>query len=119
MPIRTGSVFWVILMFVVAGLQFNDPDPVPWVAVYGACGMTWLLRALHREVVFLEMALLGVLIFWMGALSHGVMGLIEVGSIGDMFASMSDDTPYVELAREFFGLAMTAIGLSCVLFYTR
>ena len=51
MPIRIGSVFWVILMFVVAGLQFNDPDPVPWVAVYGTCGMTWLLRALHREVV--------------------------------------------------------------------
>jgi hypothetical protein len=93
-----------VLFVACALLQYNDPDPLRWIAIYGlaaaACathgriGLDWLLAAA---------AALAALV-WAALLLPSVSGFRP----SDLFRTMKAETPAIELSREVLGLLIVA-----------
>jgi len=82
-------------------LQYNDPDPIRWMAIYGLAGLACLLALAGRlprlAPVLLGLAALG----WAATLAPGVVGRV---SLGELFESYVMKSEPVEEAREMGGL---------------
>lgn len=100
---------WVIAVLFVAfaWVQYNDPDPLIWMLVYGAVAVVYALAALdkpHRKLA------LGVCIGTVGwALTYvpAFWDWIQMGA-PSIVETMKAEKPYVELTREFLGLVLAA-----------
>ena len=99
-------------LFVVAAmLQYNDPDPLPWMAVYGlAAAACWLAPRKPRGWIL--PAGLGML-----SLAWGSFIAASVTTWA-VFDSM-DDNPQAELAREALGLAIVSVWMGLLAWMTR
>lgn len=98
-----------------ATVQFNDPDPVVWIAVYTAAAVMAGLAAVGLYYAP-ALLLLGVIVLvWMGTLVGGVSEFLAQGDAGLLFTGMSPERPYVELTREFLGLGIVLV--SCAIYF--
>jgi hypothetical protein len=90
-----------VLFLVAAALQYNDPDPLRWMAIYGLAALACLL-ALAGWLPRPAPALIGlVALAWAGTLAPGVMGRVSLGELFESYAMKSEP---VEEAREMGGL---------------
>jgi hypothetical protein len=87
-------------------IQFNDPDWLPWVAVYGTAAGVAALAAAGRRPRVLPLALGAACVGWMATLLGGVGDFLAQGEPGLILSGMSPDRPWVEETREFVGLAI-------------
>jgi hypothetical protein len=105
------------VLFLFAGaVQYNDPDPIRWMAIYGlaalACGL-WLARRLPGWMP----AVVGlVALGWAAILAPGVVGRV---SIGDLFESYAMKSEPVEEAREMGGLLIVTAWMAVLVFAAR
>ena len=100
-----------------AALQFNDPDPVQWIAIYMAAVVVSLGVALRRRVPPAAMAaLVLVAIVWAGAIALRVPSASEYRH---MFDAWEMKTPSVEEAREASGLGIVAAWMIVLLVRSR
>jgi len=96
------------LFAVCVALQYNDPDPIRWMAIYGAAAVLSALLPGRRAAV-LPAALAGlVAAAWAAYLASRVWGLIGVS---DLWLKMSEKGGAVEEGREAGGLAIEAAWL--------
>ncbi len=98
----------ILFLFAVA-VQYNDPDPLRWMAIYGlaalACGL-WLAGRLPRlGPVVIGLAALA----WAATLAPGVVGQV---SMGDLFESYAMKSEPVEEAREMGGLLIVSVWMA-------
>lgn len=109
------NAFFLLAFLLSAAVQYNDPDPVRWTAIYAAaaalCLAQWL-TVLPRRV---PAALLVVCLAWIGSLLPKVVGAV---SVSEVFDSITMRTRAVEEAREIGGLLLVALW-SAVLAYRR
>jgi hypothetical protein len=103
----TGAMV-VVFLFAVA-VQYNDPDPLRWMAIYGlaalACSL-WLARRLPRWIpVVVGIAALA----WAMTLAPGVVGRV---SVGELFQSYAMKSEAVEEGREMGGLLIVAVWMA-------
>jgi hypothetical protein len=96
-------------------VQYNDPDPVLWIAVYAAGAAMAGLAAAGRYYTPALLLLGAVILFWMGTLAHGVGDFFAQGDPGLLVTGMSPERPYVELTREFLGLGIILASCSAYL----
>jgi hypothetical protein len=97
-----------VLFATSAVLQFNDPDPLPWVAVYGAAaGLAWCAARARPQPV-LALLLCTVAGAWALALAMRVNGPVP---LPELF-SFGMARPSVELAREIAGLGLVVLWLA-------
>lgn len=96
------------LLAASAALQYNDPDPAIWFAIYGAGAL--LSAALPgRRAAALPAAALGIAaLVWAGYLVHQTWGVI---GIADLTGRMSEKGGAVEAGREAGGLAIEGVWL--------
>lgn len=94
------------LALVVAGIQFNDPDPIYWIFVYTATAVVLAAGAFNRHSSFWTAVLMGAITAGMLWTLAGLGTYLLAGDYASIFGSMSPDRPYVEETREFLGLAM-------------
>jgi hypothetical protein len=90
-----------VLFAFAAALQFNDPDPVQWVAIYATACVLSLFAVLRRRVapaIVLAVAL--VAIAWAAAIAFGGPAISEYEH---MFDAWEMKSPSVEEAREASG----------------
>jgi hypothetical protein len=112
--LRIASGVMAVLFFICVALQYNDPDPVQWMAVYGAAAIVATMHAWRGRV---PVAL--PLIVAVGAL---VWGYFIVTHIHGTFAwhhlaeSMHAGTPQIEESRESLGLFIVAAWMIVVAF---
>ncbi|MFC6998662.1 transmembrane 220 family protein [Rufibacter roseus] len=110
MKLRFFSLILLCLMFLVfAALQWNDPDPAVWIAVYLSaavlCGMaSW--QKLPRWVF-------GVAFLIFGVAGVAMWPLVYQGILFDMQRS-----PAIEEARESLGLSICAFAMALCFFLT-
>jgi hypothetical protein len=100
------------LFFAMAGLQFNDPDPVYWVAVYGGAALVALSKGLGRFSEFWAAIVIGGVVAGLIYAVPGVLNFIEFGSFEELTGKMSASKAYVESTREFGGLMIALIVLA-------
>jgi hypothetical protein len=106
-------------VFCVA-VQYNDPDPIRWMAIYGAALVISALLPLHRATAR-DAALVGFAVgvfalVWSAILIYGIWGKV---TFMDTFTRMSEKGGAVEEEREAGGLLIEGVWLSLAGLYRR
>ncbi|MDA0345929.1 MAG: transmembrane 220 family protein [Verrucomicrobia bacterium] len=108
---------WILcfLFLLSAVLQYNDPDPVIWMLMWGATGVACLLFALKKLPNLMPMIVGGIALVWALILLPKIIGTYEDILWNEVFmqASMSNIT--VEWVREMGGLLIIAIWMGVLL----
>ena len=116
---RIGAAVFALLMFTMAYLQLNDPDPWVWVIMYcymGVVGLVSLSVGVPRMAMWVGLA---VALLWSAWLSPSVYELFVHHPAGDIMTGMSPDRPYVEEARESLGLLIGVLAMGHLAFASR
>lgn len=95
-----------------AVLQYNDPDPAAWIAIYAAAAVACLVFRRHRLAPLVALAVLACALGWIGYLAPD---LIAEARPGDLVKSMDDKGGSAELAREAGGLAIVAAWMAVLI----
>jgi hypothetical protein len=109
---RVLDYVFAAIFLVMAGLQFNDPDPVYWVAIYGGAALVSLSKALGRYSEFWAAIVIGGAVAGLIYAVPGVLNFIEYGSFEELTGKMTASKPYIESTREFGGLLIVLIVLA-------
>ncbi|MBK8191769.1 MAG: transmembrane 220 family protein [Lewinellaceae bacterium] len=104
-------VNWVMaLVFVLfAAVQYNDPDPIQWIVLYGGVAVHFAMAAMgrmYRPAVWIWLA---AAVIWAATLFPAFLDWINMGE-PSIVESMKAEKPWVELTREFLGLVIAAAG---------
>ncbi len=104
-PLRVAN--WVMLMAFLFSVvvQYNDPDPVRWMLLYGLAALNCLLSLRGRLRWPLPSVVGTVALLWALLLAPGVIGKTTFGSL---FESFEMANTVVEEAREMGGLLIVA-----------
>ena len=108
---RIAAAVFALLLYTMAWLQLNDPDPALWVAIYmvmGSLSLATVIRGVWRVAVWTVFA---IAFAWSAWLSPSVYELFAYHSPGDLFTGMSPDRPYVEESREALGLMIGVVAM--------
>ncbi|UXP31969.1 transmembrane 220 family protein [Reichenbachiella agarivorans] len=108
MKAKIFSALYFLIFAAFAYLQFNDPDPMFWITIYGMVAIVSMLRLFglyHRWGFFvITISLLGIACFYLPGL---VEYLIQPNK-NEIVGQMVYKKPYIEETREFIGLLMAA-----------
>ena len=111
MILRIVNIVVTLWFLSNAAVQFNDPDPLLWVAIYGTVAIIAGLAVFTRFYVPLIAVTLAVCLGGSLYLLPSVLELFLHHEPGDLISGMSPDRPYVEEARESLGLLIAAAAL--------
>ena len=90
-------------------VQYNDPDPVRWMLMYGAAALACVLAFLRRERWW-SVAPVGVVaLLWALSLTPGVVGRVP---FLQMFSAWEMQNEGVELSREMYGLLIIFVWMT-------
>ena len=123
MSAATKSAVWTAanvilgLMFAFSvAVQFNDPDPIRWMAIYGAATYVCLLETRRRTSVLLAATVGMVAVVWAATIAPRVLGHVR---FLDMFAAFEMKNAGVEESREMYGLVLVALWMAAVALVAR
>lgn len=107
---RFGGLAWkaadvlFLLMFALAVVvQVNDPDPLPWMAMYGAAAVACLLSLLGKLPWLFAVVTGMIALAWAASIAPRVIGQVP---FLDMFAGFEMKDIGVEESREMYGLLL-------------
>lgn len=105
----------LILFFLLAALlQYNDPDPFIWIALY-IYGAILCFLAIKGKFHFIFYTIgLAVYLSYAAYLffdANGVLAWIQEHHAENIAESMKADKPWIEETREFFGLMILVFAL--------
>ncbi|MEL6987338.1 MAG: transmembrane 220 family protein [Bacteroidota bacterium] len=99
-----------IFNFILAGLfllfaivQYNDPDPWKWMALYLIVALTSLMAALNKSNKWIILIGLAIFAFEAYNLYPEFKNWMNDG-MPSIIKSMQAESPYIEFVREFLGL---------------
>jgi hypothetical protein len=102
---RAGSFLMAAVFVYAAALQYNDPDPLRWAAIYLAAAAACILFVGGRLSWFIAGGIALIALVWAGALVPDVWGRV---SPLQMFETWKMTDPVIEEAREMCGLLIVA-----------
>ena len=97
---RVANRIMAMLFLISAIIQFNDPDPLGWAAIYGAASFACLAAGRLRYYWTLPTGVGLVALVWAAWLSP----ILSQMRLRDLARTMHAETPSIELSREFLGL---------------
>ncbi len=111
---RITNIILPALFTVFAIVQYNDPDPWLWIAIYLFMA---LMSGLAAASIFPSWVLRGGIIGCLIGLAMLLPDFIDWLSTGaeSITQSMKAEKPHIELTREFLGLLICAITLGFLL----
>lgn len=86
-------------------VQYNDPDPVRWMAIYGAAMIACILFAFRRLHWVIPVGIGLIALLWAIDWAPGVLGKTR---FSEMFGAWEMKNERIEEAREFWGLMIVA-----------
>jgi hypothetical protein len=92
-------------------VQFNDPDPLFWMLIYGLAGAACVLAIGNRGSWIFPAAVGLVALVWAITLVSNVIGQVAFSELFEAF-EMKDER--VEIAREFGGLLIIAFWMAAL-----
>ena len=99
------------MFFGFAAVQWNDPDPLRWITLYGAAGSASLLAATGRSPRWLALATGAVALVWALTL---VPEALQLRQLEDFTKRMDIMRPEIEIAREVGGLTIVTLAMAAV-----
>lgn len=108
------NAFFVFIFSISAVIQYNDPDPLLWIGIYGYGALVCLLAILGKDNKILHYAGIGIFLayaLYLFFIPDGVLSWITRHGAENITGSMSDEKPWIESTREFFGLLILSFAL--------
>jgi hypothetical protein len=96
------------LLAVCVAFQYNDTDPIRWMAMYGAAAIVAALLPAKKQLVPAGYVVAAVALVWGAYLLYDVWGRMQVA---DLVEKMSEKGGAVEEGRESGGLAIAGVWL--------
>jgi len=109
---RAGSFLMAAVFVYAAALQYNDPDPLRWAAIYLAAAAACVLCIASRLSWQVAGVIALIALVWAGALAARLVGHV---SLLQMFDTWKMTNAAVEEAREMFGLLIIAAWMGVLL----
>jgi len=106
MAISILNSLFLLAYLLSAAVQYNDPDSLPWIAIYLAAAGMCIARFRNKLPRWMPLTLLTISLVWIGSLLPNVVGQV---SMQDIIESISMRTKEIEEAREIGGLAFVAV----------
>ncbi len=108
---------WILcfLFLLSAVLQYNDPDPLPWMIMWGAAGVACLLYGAGKLPLWLPMTVGAVALVWGLALLPGIFQTAGDIRWNEVFMQATMSNLTVEWVREMGGLLIIAIWMGLLL----
>jgi hypothetical protein len=107
---------FLITFLLSAAVQFNDPDALPWVAIYLTAATLCVAQLRRRLPRWPPLFLLIICLIWIFSLLPNIVGQV---SLPEVIESISMKTKAVEEAREIGGLALVALWAAVTAYYLR
>ncbi len=114
--LRVVNAVMAVLFLLGLAVQYNDPDPFRWIAIYGAAAVACVLAFLGRLPRWLPLSVALVAGAWAALLSPEVVGRVR---FGDLFREVRMDSVEIEEGREMFGLLLIGLWMVVLVFTTR
>lgn len=104
-PVWFRSVAWAMtaLYLVSVGLQYNDPDPIRWMLIYGAAAVCSTFLPLRRWAIPASFLVAAAALIWAVVLTPEIWGRV---GFTDLWLKMSEKGGAVEVEREIGGLVI-------------
>lgn len=98
------KIVFVVLFLTAGALQYNDPDPLLWMAIYGFAAGIVIFDIAGKDVR--KVYLYTIIAYALFSLIYipGVIDFIRQEQAGSIAKSMKAETPWIEETREFLGL---------------
>lgn len=96
-------------------VQYNDPDPLLWMAIYGAAAIVCILTIKGRGWWPLPAAVGLIALVWALSYAPQVIGKVRFGELFEAF-EMKDER--VEVAREMGGLLIVAFWMAVLMVFS-
>ncbi len=116
MLFRIVNYAMAALFLVAVALQYNDPDPIRWMAIYGAAALACVQLGRHRRDWVPPVVVWFAAVFWFGVM---IPDLLQYCEPADLFRSMDETGGSAELAREAGGVVLTAGWMLVLLWRSR
>jgi|SRR5687767_1502596 len=108
---KVANLIAAVMFGASVAVQINDPDPLPWMAVYGGAAIIALLEWVRpvRPVfpALLSLTALG----WAATIAPRVIGKVP---FAEMFGAFEMKNVGVEESREMYGLLLVAFWMAAV-----
>ena len=115
---RMPGLGWTVANVVAAGLfaasvavQINDPDPLPWMAIYGGAAIIALLACTRRVRPIFPALLSLTALGWAATIAPRVIGKVP---FTEMFGAFEMKSTGIEESREMYGLLLVALWMAAV-----
>ena len=105
MLLKILNLIFLLAFLLAALLQYNDPDPIRWVAIYIAAATLCKLQHFKQITPIFPVLLVIICLAWIGML---VPSLTQGVAWTDILDSLAMKTKAVEEAREIGGLVLVA-----------
>lgn len=109
---RLRSVFLALLalyFLFAAAVQYNDPDPLHWMALYGLSAASCFLVLFGKHWPWLFWLMLGMSLSEILIALDGFFQWLSLGAQNLISSPMSQDRPWIEQSREFLGALISAV----------
>jgi hypothetical protein len=108
---RLAHGLFAALFLLGAAVQYNDPDPLRWMAIYLGAAVSCVLAALGRTRWPLPAVVGLIALVWAAVLASDVLGAVRPGELVGAW-EMKDAR--VELGREMYGLFIIAAWMGVI-----
>lgn len=109
-PSRIAAGFGCAVFVAFAALQYNDPDPVQWMAMYGLAAVACGVAAVRARIDFrLPMFVAAAALIWVVVDLPDVIG--QKSFIAGMRLGEGMMDPQTEVSREVGGLVIVALAM--------
>jgi hypothetical protein len=104
-PFKILNYFMLVVYLYMVVVQYNDPDTLLWISIYGIAAIICFLASRDRLHWGISATIVVVALGWALTLAPNVIGKV---SFGEMFSNLYMKTLAIEQAREMGGLLIAA-----------
>jgi hypothetical protein len=104
-PFKILNYFMLVVYLYMVVVQYNDPDTLLWVSIYGIAAIICFLASRDRLHWGISAIMAGVALVWALTLAPDVIGKV---SFSELFGNLYMKTLAIEQAREMGGLLIVA-----------
>jgi hypothetical protein len=99
----------LLLLLAFSAVQWNDPDPILWIAFYLLCAAVPFLALINKPLKIVAVVALIACAIEMARTGAGAYNYYLHMTEEPLMQSMNPNKPYIEEAREFLGALIALV----------
>ena len=112
----TANVLMLLMFLMSVAVQYNDPDPLTWMTIYGLAAVACVMELSGRTRWWMP-ALIGAgALVWAVTIEPRVLGKVPFLS---MFSAWEMKNAGIEESREMYGLVIVTVWMAALAIHAR